>query len=58
MVMLASLVIALVLAAWWRRYRGRMGRERGQLDALCREPEPPDAPGPPGEGGIDPGTVR
>ena len=49
--------IALVLAAWWRWYRGRLGRERAQLDALCREPEAPDA-SPPGEGGADPGTVR
>ena len=42
--------IALVLAAWWRWYRGRLGRERAQLDARCREPEPPDAPDPPGGG--------
>jgi hypothetical protein len=48
--------IALVLAAWWRWYRGRLRRERAQLDALCREPEPPDAPGPPGDGGAEFGT--
>lgn len=46
--------IALVLAAWWRWYRRRLGRERAQLDALCREPEPPDAPVPPGDHGADP----
>jgi hypothetical protein len=43
--------IALALAAWWRWYRGRLARERAQLDALCREPEPLDAPEPPGDGG-------
>jgi hypothetical protein len=49
--------IALALAAWWRWYRGRLRRERAQLDALCREPEPGD-PDPPGDGGGVPGTVR
>jgi hypothetical protein len=44
--------IALALAAWWRWYRGRLRRERAQLDALCREPA--DAPDPPGDGGADP----
>jgi hypothetical protein len=47
--------IALVLAAWWRWYRGRLARERVQLDALCREPEPPAAPDPPGDRGAAPG---
>ena len=45
--------IAFVLAAWWRWYRGRLVRERVQLEALCREPEPPD---PPGNQGGDRGT--
>ncbi|HEX8108992.1 MAG TPA: hypothetical protein VF516_14770, partial [Kofleriaceae bacterium] len=49
-------VIALALAAWSRWYRRRLGRERAQLDALCGEPEPPDAPDPPGDGGAAPGT--
>jgi hypothetical protein len=49
--------IALVLAVWWRWYRRRLSRERAQLDALCREPEPGD-PDPPGDGGGVPGTVR
>jgi hypothetical protein len=48
--------IALLLAAWWRWYRGRLGRERAQVDALCRDPEPGD-PDPPSGGGV-PGTVR
>ncbi len=49
--------IALALAAWWRWYRRRLGRERAQLDALYGEPEPPDAPDPPGDGlGDHPGT--
>jgi hypothetical protein len=51
--------IALALAAWWRWYRRRLGRERTQLDALCGEPEPPDAPDPPGDSGAacsTPGT--
>jgi len=38
--------IALLLAAWWRWYRRRLGRERAQLDALCRDPEPADPPDP------------
>jgi membrane associated rhomboid family serine protease len=38
--------IALALAAWWRWYRRRLARERAQLDALCSEPEPEDAPEP------------
>lgn len=48
--------IALLMAAWWRWYRGRLGRERAQLDALCRDPEPGDRD-PPSGGGV-PGTVR
>ncbi len=43
--------LALALAAWWRWYRRRLGRERAQLEALCGEPEPPDVPDPPGDGG-------
>lgn len=49
--------IALALAAWWRWYRRRLARERSQLDALCREPGPVDAPDPPGDGGGDLGSA-
>jgi hypothetical protein len=45
--------IALVLAAWWQWYRRRPGRERAQLDALCRESEPPDPLDPPGDGSAE-----
>ncbi|HEX3765795.1 MAG TPA: hypothetical protein VHW23_44165 [Kofleriaceae bacterium] len=38
---------ALVLAGWWQWYRRRLRRERAQLEALCREPDPPEAPDPP-----------
>jgi hypothetical protein len=37
--------VALGLVVWWRWHRKRLGRERAQLEALCREPELTDAAG-------------
>jgi len=39
-------VVALCLAAWWRWYLRRLGRERAQLDALGPEPDGPASAGP------------